>query len=344
MTPENAGQIREQLLELGAGGDEWRDFNYAWGAIAGEEALAFASESEEEDMEAVMSGWAAAKPQEALALLENLPENYEDQRRQITQSVVTGLADADQGMATDFVLRLAADGNDRADNWMRIVANEALRSGGVEEASAWADGLPDGDVKGSAMDRIAGTFVREDPEAAASWAEQYADQDYAARVIEEVGDEWSEREPEAAVAWLDGLPEGRGQNEGLNSAFGEWEDRDPEAAGNYLLNMPTSDKRDNAIRGFADGYAWQDPETSLAWAGAISNPEVRNDSIQRVGRVYWRRDREAAQAWLESSNLAPEVKESIRNGRGGRPGPPLIGSELNRGCRSDFRRSSRGQL
>jgi hypothetical protein len=315
MTVENAAEIRSQLLALGAGGDQWRDFHYNWGALAGVEAFNHAAASEEEDLAATLTGWAAARPGEALAMLDNLPEALRGQRDQLAESVVSGLADTDRRLATDLVLRLAGEGHGRAGRLMEIVANETIRADGPEAAAAWSESLPQGPLKSAAMNRVADAFVRRDPLAAASWIQPLAGQDYAAGAVARIGGQWAARDPIAAVGWLEALPAGGGQSAGLSNAFGDWEDRDPLAASQYLMNMPRSARRDSSISGFASGYAWQDPEASLAWASDISDPTLRQQTLTRVGQAYIRRDPAAARAWLESSNLPAEARQQILNPR-----------------------------
>ncbi len=315
MTAENAMEIREHLVALGAEGDTWNDFNYAWGALAGREAFEFARTSDEPDLGAALTGWAAADPAGALAMLDNLPEELEGQRRNLQGNIISGIADHDLNLATEVALRFGADDPDHAQRLLREVANEAIRQGGPETASLWVESLPDGDAKGGAMRRVTETYVRQDPQAAAAWAGQFADQDYARSAIGEIGDEWAERDPQAAVAWLETLPAGASQNTGFSQALGEWEDRDPEAAGQYLMSMERSPQRDAAVAGFANGYAWQDPTTAIAWAQDISDPELRERSLTQVGQAYYRRDPEGARIWLESSGLPQDARQEVLNPR-----------------------------
>ncbi len=285
------------------------------GALAGKDAFAAASESKEEDLNATMTGWASANPVEAMAMLDNLPESLNGQRQQLLEAVVSGLADTDRGLATDMVLRLSGEGNGRAARMMGIVAGETLRAEGPEAAARWSETLPEGSLKGAAMDRVARDFARKDPEAAASWVEAFAENDYAAGAISRVGGQWGRQDPEAAVGWLEGISEGRGQQEGLRTVFGDWEDTNPAKAGEYLTAMPRSDKRDAAISGFSSGYAWQDPQMAIAWAGDISEPNLRQQSLTRAGQIYFRRDPEGARTWLETSGLPAETQAKIRRGR-----------------------------
>lgn len=313
MTPENARDIRKELVASGADGDQWRDFNYSWGALAGREAFDFAAESEERDLDAALAGWASASPAEALALIRDLPDGMQGRRDSLIASVVSGLADSDRVLATEFIVGLKGGDAGRAAELIGVVARESLRADGVEAASLWSESLPDGPVKGAAMQRVAEEFAKSDPEAAARWAQRHADEDYAANVVAEVGQKWAARNPVEAVSWLESLPEGRGQVAGLNSAFGDWEDRDPAAAAEYLFNMPASAKRDSAISGFSRGYAWQDPLTAIAWAFDIADPSIRQETLTRAGQVFYRKDPAAARAWVETSDLPPATRDAVLN-------------------------------
>lgn len=315
LTPENAAAIRDQLVAAGAGGSEWRDFNYAWGAIAGEAAFNNSLTADKKNLESLISGWAATDPAGAINMLGKLPPELADQRTQLENGIVAGLADRDRDEATRYVTSLLEGGREDAGRLMETVANEVLRKGGPEEASAWAATIENPALKGTAMSEVAERYVREDPVAAAGWIEQFAKEEFATGAVARVGRSWAEREPLAAVNWLDQLPEGPGQKAGLNSAFGDWEDKDPVAAGQYLLSMPDSPKRDSAISGFANGYAWQDPQTALAWANDIRDPNLRTESLKRVGRAYFRRNPDEAQTWLANSGLPSEVQAEIQASR-----------------------------
>lgn len=315
MTPENAASMREQLVALGAEPNQWRDFHYAWGALDGKAAFENAANSQEQDLAITMSGWAAANPADALAMLDNLPEAMQGQRDELTASVVAGLADNNRSMATDLVLKLGQEGNARAGNLMEIVANETLRAEGPEAASRWSESLPDGPLKATAMGRVADAYARKDPEAAARWAQNLAGESYAARAIEQIGGRWAQSNPVAAVGWLESLPAGNGQTAGLRNAFGDWEDRDPVAAGEYLASMPQSPQRDSAISGFAMGYAWQNPQVAIAWAQDIRDPALRESSLTRAGQAFYQRDPDGAAAWLESSGLSAEAQQQVMQQR-----------------------------
>jgi len=323
LTPENAKLIREQMRGGRANGDQWRLFQYAWGAADGAGALAEASTIENKDRRAgatatALTGWASADPQKAIAWLGGIEDQGE--RNRLQDSLVGGLADNDIGLATRYVMDLAASGDGRAATHMETVASEQIRKEGPEGAARWAENLASGDLKGAALDRVANSYVDRDPEAAAAWAAQFATADYGARVIEEVGDEWAERNPVAAVSWLQNLADGKGKSEGMYSALGEWARRDPTAASQYLVDMPQSELKDTAVNGFVRRIAWEDPESAIAWAGTIAQSTTRNEAMTRAAQAWFVRDREAALQWLPTSGLPADAQQKVLETKPGRRG------------------------
>ena len=311
MTAENAASMREQMVTIGAEPDQMRDFNYAWGALDGKAAFESASTSPERDLAATMSGWAAANPAAALAMLDNLPTALQGQKDELVSSVVEGLADNNRSLATDYVLQLARNGNGQAENLIGIVTNETLRAEGPEGASRWTESLPAGPMKSNAMSRVANAYVRTNPEAAARWVSGFANEEYAAGAIEQTGRGWAQHNPVAAVGWLETLPLSTGQSAGLRSAFGDWEDSDPAAAGEYLTKMPLSPQRDSSISGFATGYAWQNPQLAIQWAQEIRDPALRESSLTQAGRAFYRRDPDGALTWMENSGLPENTRAQM---------------------------------
>lgn len=320
LTPENALTILEAMQSYDARGNDWDLFRYAWGAVDPESALEHAMSLEGRRRRGAISdtitGWASKQPDDAMAWVDAL-EDEGDQRR-YRSSLVSGLADHDIGMATEYVLERAEQGDERARRYLETVTREQLRNGDIRSSVAWSESLPEGELRGEAMERVADRYVSEDPEAAAAWAERYASVDYGVDMIEEVGDEWAEREPEAAVSWLQNLPDGRGKAEGMRSALDEWAERDPMAASEYLVQMEDSAAKDSAVSGFVREVVREDPQAAIAWASTIGQEELRIETLTRTARDWFRRDRASALAWLETSGLPPEAQEAVVNRRRGR--------------------------
>ena len=152
MTPENAVAAMEALREAPRG--RTRDqqmgmFHYVWGQLDGAAAASFmaAMEGRERDWASrgVMSGWASKDPTAAMEWLEGMEDD--EARSRARGGLVSGMARADVGMATDYALKREAAEDRDADDYMREIAREVLREG-ASKASVWIDQLPDGEAKG----------------------------------------------------------------------------------------------------------------------------------------------------------------------------------------------------
>ncbi|NIP93846.1 MAG: hypothetical protein GWO24_10485, partial [Akkermansiaceae bacterium] len=72
LTPENAALLRKQIEHLPAHSAEFREFHYAWGAVAGEDAVMFGADTPKPDMAPALAGWAGANPRAAIQWFQNL--------------------------------------------------------------------------------------------------------------------------------------------------------------------------------------------------------------------------------------------------------------------------------
>lgn len=318
LTAENAQDMLVHLKENRVDGEQWRDFHYLWGTLDGKAAVDHSLDSEERDLSHTMAGWASSSPNAAIDYINNLPEEDRGSFRHLQEAMVSGMADNNTAVATDYVLQLANEGDGRASHLFGVVTREVVSNVGIDEAAQWSQNLPDGDLKGAALDTVAHRFTNSDPEAAAQWVEQFAGQAYADRAIEEVGDEWAERDPASAVNWLETIVEGRGQSMGLHSAFGEWARRDPVAAGERISSMERSPQRDAAISGFARRISYEEPAVAIEWANSIADDSSRTRALTHAGQQLFRRDRAAAEAWIGSSGLPPEAQQAVLNPPQGR--------------------------
>ena len=105
---------------------------------------------------------------------------------------------------------------------MSTVAEEMLEDGAAS-AAKWANTLEADDLKGGAMDRIAGSYAREDLESAIAWVGDHASEDYAARAVTEVAEQWAEDDPQAVIDWASDLPESTQQRVFEEALDGRWE-------------------------------------------------------------------------------------------------------------------------
>ena len=284
LTVENAKTIREQIAHLDSDSSEFRDFHYAWGAIAGQEAVLNGAETKERDMATTLAGWAGADPDAALAYYNGLSDE-EKNNNELKWGAAHGLADADPNLAVQFALDRHASGDRDAGKLIDLAAREVLRSGDMADAAQWATTIPNGPMQAAAISRV---------------AREYADEN-----------------PVAATQWATTLPAGDAKNKALWNSFREWAGDDPEAAAGKLNSMSSSPERDSAAYGYTNRIAWEDPAAALDWAGTITNQDTRQRAVMESARIYYRKDPEAAKQWLSTSGLDEKQQAEVtRGGRG----------------------------
>ena len=278
LTPENAKQMRENIVHLSQDSPEFREFHYAWGSLAGKVAIDNGAETPKRDMASSLAGWAATDPAAAMEYFSSLSENAKNGGNYMKWGAVFGLADADPNLASEFAAERHANGDKEAGKMIHIAANAVLRSGDPKEAAAWAQNIPEGTLQNQAYQRLGSDFAKKDPAEAVQWASQ--------------------------------LPDGEGKDHAIGSTFHTWAGRSPEQAAEAISDIP-ADQRDSARYGYATRVVHDNPAMGVEWAAAISDPQDRNNALVDTGRVYMRKDREGATQWLQNSGLSTEDQARI---------------------------------
>ena len=281
LTPENALLLREQIADLPQDSSEFREFHYAWGAIAGQEAIAHGEETKKRDMAASLAGWASADPAAAMAYFDSLSPQAQDSGSHMKWGAAFGLADADPQLAAEFATERSQNGDRDAPKMIHIAAAAVLRVGDQEVATNWANQIPEGNLQNTAFQRLASEYARDNPAAAVEWAVD--------------------------------LPEGEGKGHAIGSSFHQWAGRSPQEAAEAIASIPAAD-RDAATYGYATRVVQNDPAIGVEWAASISDPEARTSALVDTGRVFYQRDREAANAWLATSGLTQDQQQRITRG------------------------------
>ncbi|MFP6874762.1 MAG: hypothetical protein VCA55_14770, partial [Verrucomicrobiales bacterium] len=297
-----------------ASGEQWRTFDYAWGANDPEAAVAYIEQISEQYRNGytgnMLPGLASVEPQTAIDLVAGMEGEV---RRRMTGRLIEGLADHDIGVATEYVFGLAENEDPHATQHMRKLAREVLDNEGLEGGLSWAENLEEGPLQGAALWQVANEFTNEDPEAASLWAEQFVGQEQNSRLFGEVVREWDDRE--AASAWVDSLEPSQGQRDALSAVFGFRGAQDPEVAVQEIIDMPPSPDRNYAINGFISGLAVQDGESAVIWAAEITDPGMRQSAMIRAGRHFFRQDQQAATNWFASSDLPEDSWQQLTGSR-----------------------------
>ena len=282
LTPGNARQLRKQIADMPQDSAEFREFHYAWGAIAGDEAILHGKETPKRDMAAALAGWASEDPKSAMAYFDTLSPEEQKTAAHMKWGAAFGLADADPQLAAEFAAERFAAGDKDAGKMIHIAAAAAMKSGDREEVTQWASNIPEGDLQNTAFQRIASDFAKDDP------AE--------------------------AVDWATSLPDGEGKSHAVGSSFHQWANRDPKEAASAISSLPAN-QQDAATYGYATSVVHKEPSAGVQWAANIKDPNDRTNAMVDTGRIFYRRDREAAKEWLATSNLPDEAIQRITGGK-----------------------------
>lgn len=316
LTAENAQAavqaLRDAPRSRWSWGQEYSLLTYAWGRLDGPAALAYADEldgrTKEWTVGTVLSGWASEHPEAARTWVEGIADD--EDRARATRGLISGLAQHDVNAATDYVYALEKAGTPRTNEFMDSIVRQQL-SQGMNFATDWTESLPDGDLKGTAMERVADEYVRKDPALAAEWVAQFAADDYAKEAIGEVSEEWAEDDPTAALEWAEGLEAGESQNRAIAEVVSEWANDDAVAAGDYVAALPAGDQRDDAAAAYARRISEENPVDAIDWALSIAGEELRNDTVARTVRQWKRQDPATATEWIDSAGLPDSVITEI---------------------------------
>ena len=305
-TYEQAMSIRIAMHKGGANGDQWRTFDYAWGANDPASAIKEIDNIPEQYRRGFTSnmlpGLASVEPQTAIGIVEAMDG---EMRQQMTGRLIEGLADYDINFATDYVMEMAENGDPNIAQHMKRLAKEVMETTGLEGGLDWVGSLEEGALQATALRSVANEYANEMPEEAAKWAEQFIGNDQNSRIFGEIVREWGDQE--AASAWVDSLEPSQGQKDAISAVYGFKGARTPEQALQEIQAMPQSANKDFALNGFISGLAGQDGEAAVAWASEITMPGMRESAMVRAAKQYYKQDSSATQEWFVSSGLPVEA-------------------------------------
>jgi hypothetical protein len=277
----------------------------------------------------VLSGWASADPKAAIAWL----QAYEGDDREkgfMSMSLINGLARSSPEEAVKYASALENKGDrTRAAD---TIAKEMIRSGGIEKATAWVDGITDPDMKRGAFQTIADQMLRSDPAKAAEYIKAHSNDEYASGAVANLANSLAKKDLQQGLDFAAGLT-GEGQAKAYGSVISEWLDKDRGAgvadAAKFVEGLPAGASKDAGARELARQAMRQDPTTAIAWASSIQDPQSREETMIEAGRRFYRTDQQDAAAWLATSGLSEDAQKQITNpefggrgdwGGGGGPG------------------------
>ncbi len=232
-TKEQAMITRSAMGENGASGEQWRLFDYAWGANHSQVALAHVDEIPDRYRKGflgnMLPGLASAESQIAIELFEGLEPSLQGQLR---NRLYEGLIDNNIDSATDYVYNAA---NPEKHDWrpMDTFARELANEQGLDATLAWAAELPEGSLRGNA------------------WSAAYA--------------KWTSQDPHAAAESIVDMPPSGDRNQAINGFISALAGQDPEAAVTWAAEISETGMRESAMIRAGSQFFQKDPGAANEW-------------------------------------------------------------------------------
>ncbi len=170
MTIENARLIREQLSHLDERSPEFREFHYAWGEIAGREAVLHGVETPKRDVSVTLAGWARADSEGAMAWVASVEDDDRFNQADLEYGIAHGLALTDPKAAGDYVMAKAESGDPaHVEKMLGLVTGKLLQAHGPADTAAWAEEFDEGSPsRGQAMRQVFRQWAKGDPQSASA--------------------------------------------------------------------------------------------------------------------------------------------------------------------------------
>jgi len=184
-------------------------------------------------------------------------------------------------------------------------------------AKAWVDGLPPSGSRSNAIINLSTRWVEKDPEAAAQWYSMHYDMgDVMLEWSFDAIAEWySKSNPQGAAEWVMNLPDDlKSKDWAISVVAEEWAVRDPMAAIEWLKSSGVSSYTINqTFRGVAFRLAENSTLKAVTWAQSLISGKERENALNGVAFKWAEKDHAAAIHWFE--NLEDPVdKENIAEG------------------------------
>jgi len=241
--------------------------------------------------ESLLRHWAKLDEQGAFEYADSL-EDREMKRRAI-ETVAEVLAHSDPQFLARNILGIRDSESEvlirkLADAWSQTDALSAL---------AWAQQLPEGQVKENALLMTRYRLASQDPEAVAMQIDTLDESDSTSSLVAAVAEAWALKDPAKALAWAGTLP-GSEQTLAMAKVAKSWAGRDPAAAANFVAQLSAGEMQNEAARSVISSWANRDPEAAAAWVSQFPAGDLRDRGINLIVTDWNMIDPGKARDWV----------------------------------------------
>ena len=218
----------------------------------------------------VASVWAGQNVDGALSWAQSLPDN--GARSLAMAQICSRWVTIDPRAAATYAAQTANA------PMIQVVAGHWAEAAPISAAS-WAQSLPEGDARSSALATVASVWASTDPAAAAAYAAGVEPDDAQARAVLAVVTAWSDSSPAEAAQWVAAFPESGLRGQAMAQVVIAWAGQDSSAATRWIQTLPPGDSRDAAVGAFSGVVAQSNPSSAFNWASTISRPGSAQPAI-----------------------------------------------------------------
>lgn len=224
---------------------------------------------------AVLEPIARSQPNVAIAFAESMVAEHRELRRDIYQSLVTGLAqNGAYAQAVTLIERLTLEP----------------------------------DSKAAFIDQLVDVWASYEPQAALAWLNRQP-LDYKEKHLDKLMKSWAAGDPAVAVEAAMSLT-GEHRNVLLQSAFPKWLEQDAPAAANWLSAQTPTAELDSLIAESVSAGQWADqPREALKWAEKITTEELRLSAITGQLSIMKQQNPSMALAQLRALNTLSQAQK-----------------------------------
>lgn len=227
-----------------------------------------------------------------------------------------------------------------------------------DEASAWADKLPDGRTRDHALvelavvwtdknldksiavvgklthpdkinalcsrlsphlARIGAEKAQEGHEKLTEWLGTFPEQNRD-QVAVRITSMLAQDHAKQALELVEALPAGPGRALAFDAVAREWGNQDHSAAAEWLEGLPNGAEKRAAVKAFVGAVGTREPGLGAKWLAEMGEgtPLLKRHYAERIARVWLRKDPEKARAWIMESPDIPKAHKARLLHRGQR--------------------------
>jgi hypothetical protein len=168
------------------------------------------------------------------------------------------------------------------------------------QAAAFAERINRGEMRDAAVERVARSWLLDDPGAALEWAQRQMGARSYRTLLESSLKDLSQRMPEEVAPALDDLPAGRQRVDWIQKTARAWAQRDFESCISWARTIDSNVDRDAALRTVAESRLNHNVNEAIDLAHEISSPTQQRAIIFQAVTRWVHENRPAAEAFVAS--------------------------------------------